>query len=162
MLPEVLQFMQQLWALVHHLQKRSKRMNTELGVTGPQRLVLRVLGLVPGASAGTLAQILHVHPSTLTGVLHRLEIQGLLHRVSHEADRRRAVLHLTARGQRINRTARGTVEASVAAALHSVGPRDAAATERALAIITEHLAAVTGAAPRPAARRRTRPAPSQR
>jgi DNA-binding MarR family transcriptional regulator len=161
-LPDVLQFMQLLWALVHHLQKRSKRMNAELGVTGPQRLVLRVLGLVPGASAGTLAQILHVHPSTLTGVLHRLETQRLLRRVWDTADRRRAILHLTERGQRINRTARGTVEAAVSAALQSVGRRDAAATARALTTITGHLADAA-AARRPAARhRRARPAPAAR
>jgi DNA-binding MarR family transcriptional regulator len=159
--------MQLLWALVHHLQKRSKRMNAELGVTGPQRLVLRVLGLIPGASAGTLAQILHVHPSTLTGVLHRLETQGLLRRVWDKADRRRAVLHLTDRGQRINRTAKGTVEAAVSAALQSVGRRDAAATERAITRITEHLTDAAGSprgpAPRRAARRRrARPAPPHR
>jgi len=156
-LPDVLQFMQLLWALVHHLQKRSKRMNAELGVTGPQRLVLRVLGLVPGASAGTLAQILHVHPSTLTGVLHRLEAQGLLRRAWDKADRRRAILHLTDRGQRINRTARGTVEAAVSAALESVGRRDAAATGRALTSIAEHLADAGGPRRRPAPGRPTPP-----
>ena len=147
--------MQLLWALVHHLQKRSKRMNAELGVTGPQRLVLRVVGLVPGASAGTLAQILHVHPSTLTGVLHRLAAQGLLRRVSDKADRRRAVLHLTSRGQRVNRSGKGTVESAVAAALQVVGRRDALATERALAHIAEHLAGVEAPLRRPATSRRT-------
>ena len=51
---------------------RQKRMEQRSGVTGPQRLVLRVVGLFPGISAGALARLLHVHPSTLTGVLHRL------------------------------------------------------------------------------------------
>ena len=41
---ETLQFMQRLWDLVHALDVRSKRMAKELGVTGPQRLVIRVLG----------------------------------------------------------------------------------------------------------------------
>jgi hypothetical protein len=35
----VLQFMRLLCALVHQLQRRSKRMSIELGITGPQRLV---------------------------------------------------------------------------------------------------------------------------
>jgi DNA-binding MarR family transcriptional regulator len=60
-------------------------------VTGPQRLVLRLLGLQPGVSADELAATLHVHPSTLTGILRRLEDQGLLARDPHPADRRRAV-----------------------------------------------------------------------
>ena len=131
--------MRLLWALVHQLQKRSKRMAAELGVTGPQRLVLRVVGLMPGASAGTLAAVLHVHPSTLTGVLQRLVDQRLLRRLSDARDRRRAVLHLTSRGERINATSNGTVEAAVATALRGLGRRDAAAAERALTVIAEHL-----------------------
>jgi hypothetical protein len=65
-LPDVLQFMQLLWAVVHGLERISKRMAGDIGVTGPQRLVLRVVGLFPGMSAGDLATVLHVHPSTLT------------------------------------------------------------------------------------------------
>ena len=74
-LPDVLQFMQLLWAVVHGLEKTSKKMRGAIGVTGPQRLVLRVVGLFPGLSAGDLANILHIHPSTLTGVLQRLVTQ---------------------------------------------------------------------------------------
>ena len=92
-LPEVLRFMQLLWAVVHGLQKASKRMAAEVGVTGPQRLVLRVVGLHPGASPGALARILHVHPSTLTGVLQRLVDQKLLSRVSHEDDDDESTAH---------------------------------------------------------------------
>lgn len=73
--PEVLQFMQLLWAVVHGLQRTSKRMAGEIGVTGPQRLVLRVVGLLPRLSAGDLATVLRVHPSTLTRVLQRLVAQ---------------------------------------------------------------------------------------
>jgi MarR family transcriptional regulator, organic hydroperoxide resistance regulator len=138
-LPDVLQFMRLLWALVHQLQKRSKRMSSELGVTGPQRLVLRVAGLFPGGSAGALAEVLHVHPSTLTGVLQRLVEQGLLKRSADEGDRRRAVLVLTKRGAEINSTTTGTVESSIAQALKRVGRRDAAATERVLALLVEAL-----------------------
>src|ERR671914_825909 len=85
-LPDVLQFMQLLWAVVHGLERTSKRMTHDIGVTGPQRLVLRVAGLFPGLSAGDLATILHVHPSTLTGVLQRLVDQGLLVRLDDPRD----------------------------------------------------------------------------
>ena len=138
-LPDVLQFMQLLWAVVHGVERRSKRMSGEIGVTGPQRLVLRVAGLFPGLSAGDLATILHVHPSTLTGVLQRLVDQRLLVRQDDPRDRRRAVLTLTARGRRVNATGHGTVESAVAEALEGVSPRDRAATTRVLERLATHL-----------------------
>ena len=92
---------------MHGLEKISKRMIGAIGVTGPQRLVLRVVGLFPGLSAGDLATILHIHPSTLTGVLQRLVAQGLLQRVDDPRDRRRAILRLTASGTRANAVKRG-------------------------------------------------------
>lgn len=131
-LPDVLQFMQLLWAVVHGFETTSKRMTSQMGVTGPQRLVLRVVGLFPGVSAGDLAGVLHLHPSTLTGVLQRLVAQQLLRRADDPRDRRRAMLRLTARGTRVNDTTRGTIEAAVREALDGVTVRDRAATRRVL------------------------------
>lgn len=138
-LPDVLEFMQLLWAVVHGLEKVSKRMTGEIGVTGPQRLVLRVVGLFPGMSAGDLASVLHVHPSTLTGVLQRLVDQRLLARADDPRDRRRAVLRLTSRGSKVNGVRRGTVEAAVAETLRGVSVRDRAATRRVLERLASHL-----------------------
>lgn len=138
-LPDVLQFMQLLWAVVHGVEKTSKRMNAEIGVTGPQRLVLRVVGLSPGLSAGDVASILHVHPSTLTGVLQRLIARRLLIRAQDPVDRRRAVLRLTARGARVNVDSLGTVEAAVARALERARHRDRLAARRVLERLAESL-----------------------
>ncbi|MEW6319495.1 MAG: MarR family transcriptional regulator [Acidobacteriota bacterium] len=146
----MLQFMQLIWAVVHGTEKASKRMKGTLGITGPQRLVLRVVGLLPGVSAGELAAILHVHPSTLTGVLRRLARQRLIVRLVDDRDRRRAILHLTARGRTINRANRGTVEEAISVALAGVSARDRAATRRVLERLSYHLEHV------PAARGRRR------
>lgn len=134
-----LQFMRALWVVVHALQKTSKRMNIRLGVTGPQRLVIRVVGLAPGISAGGLARVLHLHPSTVTGVLKRLEAQRLVSRLPHPTDGRRAVLRLTPSGQRLNVSADGTVEAAVRATVARVSAHDQAAVRMALELLAEHL-----------------------
>ena len=138
-LPDVLQFMQVLWAMVHALDSASKRMAQQLGVTGPQRLVLRVVGLFPGLSAGDLAAVLHMHPSTLTGIIQRLIAQRLLQRLEDPQDRRRAVLRLTARGVQVNDTNTGTIESAIAAALEGLGARDRMATRRVLERLTARL-----------------------
>ena len=70
---ETLQFMQRMWELVHALDVRSKRMVKSVGVTGPQRLVIRIIGQKPNQTASQIATTLGKHPSTLTGVLARLQ-----------------------------------------------------------------------------------------
>lgn len=112
-LGEVLDFMRVLWALDHALQKASKRMTASLGVTGPQRLVIRIVARFPGITAGQVAELLHVHPSTLTGILKRLRRQRLVQRRSDPRDLRRAFLGITERGREIDAAGAGTVEAAV-------------------------------------------------
>ena len=128
----VLEFMRALWALDHALQSASKRMETRLGVTAPQRLVVRIVGRFPGISAGEVAEILHVHPSTLTGVLKRLEARGIVNRRTDPTDARRALLALTARGRELDRLRSGTVEAVVRRVLQRL-PSGSVRSARALA-----------------------------
>lgn len=135
----ILDFMSVLWALSHALGSLSKSMGATLGVTGPQRLVLRIVGQEPGVSAGRLARVLRVHPSTLTGVLRRLAERGLLTRKTDPADGRRALFWLTALGRSIDRLRSGTVEAAISRALRGFNRRDAAITERVLAGIIRAL-----------------------
>lgn len=132
-----LQFLRVLWVTVHALQKASKRMTRTLGVTGPQRFVIRVVGLSPGISAGALAKVLHLHPSTVTGILQRLEIQGLIRRARHADDARRAVLRLTPAGRRLNVALAGTVEAAARMVLAGAS----AAEQRAARHLLERMAA---------------------
>src|SRR3954471_13045646 len=136
---ETLQFMQRLWELVHALAVRSKRMGRTLGVTGPQRLVIRVVGQAPGATASEISDILGLHPSTLTGVLARLERQGLLQRRIDAADRRRVRFRLTPAGRRIDRERKGTVEAAVRRAISRADPQMMGHTEAVLALLVAEL-----------------------
>jgi DNA-binding MarR family transcriptional regulator len=123
----------------HALQRASKRMEAQIGVTGPQRLVLRIVGRFPGITAGHLARILHMHPSTLTGIVRRLERQGLVARGSDPRDRRRSLLGLTEAGRGIEIGNVGTIEGAVAKALGAASPEKVAAACEVLAAITASL-----------------------
>lgn len=134
----VLEFMGDLWSLDHALQSASKRMEARFGVTGPQRLVVRIVGRFPGISAGEVSRILHLHPSTLTGILRRLTERGLIERRADPADARRALLRLTPRGDRLDGPRAGTVESAVRRVLARLDPRTVRATrELATALVTE-------------------------
>lgn len=91
-----------------------------MGLTGPQRLVVRLVGQYPGITAGGLAEILHVHPSTLTGVMKRLQKRGIVERRSDPLDARKALLFLTEAGRALNVPSVGTVESAVERALSRV------------------------------------------
>lgn len=127
---EPLEFLSLVWAIDHQLQVASKRMHARIGVTGPQRVAIRVIGAHPGIGPSEVAKALHIHPSTLTGILRRLELNGFVHREGHAVDRRRALLHLTAEGSRINAISEGTIESAVSMTLAGRSPESiGAATE---------------------------------
>ncbi len=138
-LGEVLEFMRLLWAVDHGLQKRSRSMAASLGLTGPQRLVIRIAGRFPGISAGQLATILHVHPSTLTGVLRRLQRRGLLTRRPDPRDGRRAAFGLTRRGRELDVASAGTIESTVRELLTAAPPRTIRATQEVLRMLAASL-----------------------
>jgi MarR family transcriptional regulator, organic hydroperoxide resistance regulator len=138
-LGEVMDFMRLVWAIDHGLQITSKRMEAKLGVTGLQRMVLRLVGRFPGISAGDLARLLHVHPSTLTGVLKRLEDRSLLTRSADPLDARRALFHLTSAGRELDIPATGTVEAAVQRALEKTAPEKLAVAREVLKVLADEL-----------------------
>lgn len=138
-LGKVLDFMRLLWSVDHGLQSLSKRMDARLGVTGPQRLVIRIVGRFPGISPGEVADILKVHKSTLTGVLQRLEKRALIERKPSSEDRRRSLVRLTAAGQKVNAVRAGTVEAALRRAMNKLPLSNLAAAEEVLTIFAAEL-----------------------
>ena len=120
----VLSFMRSLWGVNHVLESTSRRMKARIGVSGPERMVLRLVGRYPAIAAGELARILRVHPSTLTGLLKRLVRRGLLVRRADASDARRALFTLTTKGEAVDKLRSGTVEAAVRAALESLPDRE--------------------------------------
>ncbi len=138
-LDPVLDFMRLLWSIEHGLQRMSKRMENALGITGPQRLVLRVVGRFPDISASELAYLVRLHPSTITGILQRLAARGFLERRRDPADTRRVRLRLNRRALAHTRMQRGTVEHAVRGALTHVGPARVRAARLVLTEVANRL-----------------------
>ena len=140
-LEPTLDFMRLLWRIEHSLQSRSKQMKAAIGVTGPQRLVLRIVDRYPGLSAGELARIIRLHPSTITGVVQRLVDKKLLERVGDRTDRRRVQLRLRPEAKRYTRRSEGTIESGIARVLSQVPAAHVGCTRTVLAAIATALEA---------------------
>lgn len=131
-LDETITFIRLLWALDHSMRSASKEMRVNLGVSGPERLILRMVGLYTRLSPGDLARLLHLDPSSLTPALERLARRGLLARAADPRDGRRAILELTSAGRRIDRLRSGTIESRIRHTLASLRRSDIVATSRVL------------------------------
>jgi DNA-binding MarR family transcriptional regulator len=136
---ETLEFLRLVWALDHTLAVASKRMRTRLGVTGPQRVALRLIGESPRIGAGELARAMVLHPSTVTGIVDRLVDGNLVSRDTHPDDRRRQQLTLTPAGERLVLRRDGTVEEAVRSALATLGPVDSVAVRKSLRVLIDAL-----------------------
>ena len=140
----VLAFLRQIWSVDHALQKMSKRMASNVGLTGPQRLALRMIGRQPGLAAGELASLLHLDPSTVTGILGRLERARIIARKTDPSDGRRARLYLTPAGKAMYRHNAGTAEAAVRRALASLPRSEVNAAAHVLAALAAELTVEIG------------------
>jgi DNA-binding MarR family transcriptional regulator len=138
-LDPVLRFMRLMWSVDHGLHKVSKRMATDIGLTGPQRLAIRIIGRSPGMAAGQVASLMHLDPSTVTGILRRLEDSRMISRSVDPADARRTRLALTARGRDVDRRSAGTIEAVVRRTLASMSAHQIDAASQVLAALAAHL-----------------------
>jgi DNA-binding MarR family transcriptional regulator len=114
-------------------------MEQAIGVTGPQRFVILLLGRFPGIGPGEVARVLRLHPSTVTGVVSRLEQAGLLRSTPDQRDGRKRCLVLTDAGKALDRKRGETIENAVREAISAV-PDETIETVRSLLLsITQSL-----------------------
>jgi len=137
----VLEFIRRMWAVDHELQRASKRMVGRIGLTAPQRLAVRFIGRHSGVTLGQLAELLHLHAGTVTGIVRKLEELGLVVQTRSLADTRRRHLALTAKGRQIDRRRKGTVEAAVRRTASAVTSRELATAAAVMDVLAKNLAA---------------------
>lgn len=82
----------------------------EHGLSDQQWRVLRVLGEHGTVETGRVAREAYILGPSLTGVLSRMERDGLIRRERDEADQRRTVVEATARGRKLVDKLSATIE----------------------------------------------------
>ena len=138
---DVLEFIRRMWAVDHELHRVSKRMVDRIGLTAPQRLAVRFIGRHSGVTLGQLAELLHLHAGTVTGIVRRLEERGLVVQTRGVEDTRRRHVTLTASGRQVDRRRKGTVEAAVRRTAQAATPQQMAAAAYVMDVLAKHLAA---------------------
>ncbi len=97
------EIMQSLRRIIKAIQDYSQEVSNKFGITGPQLWALKTLSQSGELSLGELSERMYLHPSTITGVVDRLEKKGYVVRGRGEEDRRVIKVQLTAEGKRLVR-----------------------------------------------------------
>ena len=100
-----------LYAASLAMTKAYKPLLAPLGLTYPQYLVMLVLWEGDGISVSTLGERLTLDSGTLTPLLKRLALLGLLLRQRDTADERRVLLQLSPAGRQLKRQAQAIPQA---------------------------------------------------
>jgi DNA-binding MarR family transcriptional regulator len=113
----------------------SKRTLRDFGVTGPQIWALRTIRDAECVSMRELAERLHLHPSTVSGIVDRLEEKGLAARHEAAQDARVTDLRLTSSGRKLLPGVPEPPRSRVARGLEGLPPEELACIRRAVQIL---------------------------
>ena len=91
--------------IVRAIDLHSQHLRENFGLTAPQIAALREAARLESATIGVLARALHLSQPTVSGIVDRLERQGLVNRTSSQKDRRAVAVRVTAEGSKVLRAA---------------------------------------------------------
>ena len=93
------EIMQSLRRIFKAIQDYSQEVSQKFGITGPQLWALKTISTSGSLPLGQLSKRMYLHPSTITGVVDRLEKKGYVARDRVLKDRRIVMVKLTPKGK---------------------------------------------------------------
>jgi MarR family transcriptional regulator, organic hydroperoxide resistance regulator len=81
--------------------EQSRLAEKETGLTGPQLWAIKTIAEGAPIKGAELARRMYLHPTTVVGILDRLETRGLVTRTRSSVDRRIVEIELTAHGNEL-------------------------------------------------------------
>jgi DNA-binding MarR family transcriptional regulator len=99
----IAEVMQSLRRIIRAIQDYSHEVSNKFGITGPQLWALKTISQSESLSLSELSKTMYSHPSTITGVVDRLEKKGYVVRSRDKKDRRVISVRLTPKGKRLSR-----------------------------------------------------------
>jgi MarR family transcriptional regulator, organic hydroperoxide resistance regulator len=101
--PEVDAIVETIIYLYTESRRLTKGMASQFGLTGPQLTVIKLLETFGDLSLSSLSERIRAQNSTVTGIIDRMEREGLVRRERSTTDRRVVYIRLSDKGQRLAR-----------------------------------------------------------
>ena len=99
--PHVDAIVETLVYLYTESRRLTKHLAREFGLTGPQLTVIKILEQLGDLSLSSLSSRIKAQNSTVTGIIDRMEREGLVKRERSEADRRIVLIRLSDKGRKL-------------------------------------------------------------
>jgi MarR family transcriptional regulator, organic hydroperoxide resistance regulator len=122
--PDVDAIVEMLIYLYTESRRLTKGMASAFGLTGPQLTILKLLESFADLSLSTLSERIRAQNSTVTGIVDRMEREGLVRRERSKADRRVVHLRLSEKGAKLAREIQVEPMEIFRGALLSLSPTD--------------------------------------
>ncbi|MEK7826983.1 MAG: MarR family transcriptional regulator [Thermodesulfobacteriota bacterium] len=106
------------------LNEQSQRVKQETGLTGPQIWAIRVIHEHGPINISDIARRMYLHPTTVLGIIDRLEARGLVSRNRSKDDRRVVWLELTQDGKDLVQSTPEVAQGLLGARLEGVDLND--------------------------------------
>lgn len=115
----------------------SRQLISEHGLTTPQLICLRHLLEQGAMTTGVLAKAVSLSPATVTGILDRLELRGLVTRERRPEDKRRVLVAVTTAGASAAQTPRSHLAERFTLALEQLTADDRATVHRVIVYLAD-------------------------
>lgn len=91
--------------VIRAIDMRSRQLSKEVGLTGPQLLILQKVGKQTGVMVREIAEDINLSSATVTNILDRMEARKLVERIRSTQDKRKVGVFLTEEGSKALETA---------------------------------------------------------
>ncbi len=114
------------------LNEQSQRIKQETGLTGPQLWTVRVIHEHGPINISDIAKRMYLHPTTVLGIIDRLEARGLASRTRSKDDRRIIWVELTQDGKNLVKSVPEVVQGLLGMRLERMFLNDLMAIDEAI------------------------------
>ena len=106
--------------IIQAIDLNSKRLVKQVGLTGPQLVILNYISSKTEISVGDVATNVSLSQGTVTGIIERMEKRGLVVRQRNNHDKRRVMVSITEPGKQLLATAPPVMQESFLKEFHKI------------------------------------------
>lgn len=137
-IPSIIDNLRRVFQAITEYSKIAER---STGLTGPQLWALKILATASPMKVSDLARQMYLRPSTVVGILDRLEGKDLVTRTRSLADRRAVDLYLTEKGRELAATAPEVAQAMLVKGLTALTEEEFSTVEEGMKQMVKMLGA---------------------